>query len=402
MTGMRFQNGGTHGLRIPAAYREGYAQARALNPALADEYIRHTVLDDPAADAAVEALAPLGREKMARFIAAGMDGDAGVFSQAPPELQAFFAEIEERPAWYHDVALDGRRVFHEYSDLFVPAFFVVTLMNAASLVSKAFYATGRVMTTGGGIRRIRQNTRHFVEIMLPGSLDRHGDGWKHSVRIRLIHAQVRRLIRASGEWDESVFGAPLSLAHMALSSANFSASMIRHAMRLGVPMDAAARESFMQTWRYASLLIGSPEALLFEGDEERTHELSRISSVCEPLPEKEAAAIADALVRALPIVAGKRTPRERRAMIAYASRVSRALLGAELSNRMGLPRYRTEGVLAFMQARRWTVDASRRLSRQFGAKSRVKNVAFLFETSVLGDMSYYMPDRLKASEQSPW
>ena len=134
----------------------------------------------------------------------------------------------------------GREAFHRYSDLFIPAFFVVTLQNAATLISKAFYTTGRVTTDHGG-RRIRQNTRHFVEIMLPGALEREGEGWKLSVRIRLVHAQVRRLIRSAGNWEERIYGTPLSAAHMALSAANFSATMLYQADRLGAHLNAAER-----------------------------------------------------------------------------------------------------------------------------------------------------------------
>ena len=171
--------------------------------------------------------------------------------------------------------------------------------------------TGRVKTTHG-LRRIRQNTRHFIEIMLPGALERHGEGWKLSVRIRLVHAQVRRLLRATGNWDEAEFGVPLSAAHMALSSANFSATMLWQAERLGARPGAESRASFMQIWRYASWLIGSPEPLLFEGDESRTAELHRIATACEPPPGDESAVIANALVNAVPQVAGVVDPVEQR------------------------------------------------------------------------------------------
>ena len=84
-------------------------------------------------------------------------------------------------------------------------------------------------------------------------------------RIRLVHAQVRRLLRRYGEWDAAVFGTPLSAAHMGLSSANFSASMLREAQRLGAKLDQEARVAFMQIWRYASWLVGTPDELLFKG-----------------------------------------------------------------------------------------------------------------------------------------
>ena len=207
----------------------------------------------------------------------------------------------------------------------------MTLQNAASLISKAFYTTGRV-TTPHGLRRIRQNTRHFIEIMLPGALERQGDGWKLSVRIRLVHARVRRLVRTSGNWDEAVYGVPLSAARMGLAAANFSATMLHQAERLGARLDAEARASFMQIWRYASWLIGTPEALLFEGDEAETNELYRIAGVCEPPPGEEATAIANAMVTALPHVAGLAEPAAQQAMVAHTYRVCRALLGHQLAD----------------------------------------------------------------------
>ncbi len=388
---------------IPSAYRPGYEKARAIDPALAEAYIAHTVLDDPPADAAVAALAGVDRAEAARRIAAGVDGDREALARAPEPLRDFFDGIEPGPPpWFDpDLAIAGRRTFHAYSDLFIPAFFVVTLRNAATLISKAFYATGRVRSEHG-FRRIRQNTRHFIEIMMPQSMEDRRDGWKLSIRIRLVHAQVRRLIRQSGEWDESVHGAPLSAAHMGLSSANFSATMLSETARLGARLDADARRGFMQIWRYASLLIGTPEALLFEGDEARTSELYRIGRVCEPPPGEEAGAIARTLVEALPDIAGKTDPAARRAMVEHAYRVSRALLGDELADGLGFPRQRTAGLLVWMRGRQRMVNAARRIAPGVAARWRGDNFAFLLTASVLDDLSYRVPDALKATEAGAW
>ena len=97
----------------------------------------------------------------------------------------------------------------------------------------------------GWERVAKRRAGHFIEIMLSGGLGRDNDGWKLSVRIRLVHAQVRRLLRRYGEWDAAVFGTPLSAAHMGLSSANFSASMLQEAQRLGAKLDPEARVAFM-------------------------------------------------------------------------------------------------------------------------------------------------------------
>ncbi len=331
-----------------------------------------------------------------------MEQESKALADAPLALREFFERIETPPPWFDpDSVHAGCRAFHEYSDLFIPAFFVVTLQNAATLISKAFYTTGRVKTTHG-LRRIRQNTRHFIEIMLPGALEPHGEGWKLSVRIRLVHAQVRRFIRVSGNWDEAEFGVPLSAAHLALSSANFSATMLWQAERLGARPGAESRASFMQIWRYASWLIGSPEPLLFEGDESRTAELHRIATACEPPPGDESAVIANALVNAVPQVAGVVDPVEQRKMALHVFRVSRALLGNEVADRLRFPRQRTAGLLAWLRWKRGIRGVAHRLAPRMAGHWRGNNFAFLLDASMIPDLSYRLPDRLEAEKTSPW
>lgn len=175
-------------ITIPSIYEPDYKKASAANADLADRYMRYVRLADPLADEVAEALSGLDRDRTQRFISAGMEQRLDSVTGAPQALRDFFDQLSIPPDWYDGRKVcAGRRLFHHHSDLFIPAFFLVTLQNAATLISKAFYTTGRVLSESAH-RRIRQNTRHFIEIMLPGSLSMHGDGWKMSLRIRLVHA----------------------------------------------------------------------------------------------------------------------------------------------------------------------------------------------------------------------
>ena len=355
------------------------------------------------ADAAVDALAAFSQKDVHRFIHAGMERDAGTLAMAPQPLRDFFDSIDAPPPWFDPESVyAGCRAFHQYSDLFIPAFIVCTLQNFASLMSKVFYMTGRV-TTPHGLRRIRQNTRHFIEIMLPGALERQGDGWKLSVRIRLVYARVRRLLRDSGNWDEAVYGVPLSAAHMGLAAANFSATMLQQAERLGAQLDPEARASFMQIWRYASWLAGTPDALLFEGDEAKTTELSRVAAVCEPFPPEEAAVISNAVIHALPRIANLTDPAAQKAMIDQGYRVARALLGDELSDRLQLPRQRVAGLLTWMRWKRRFYGLFGRLAPQLSQKRQANHFVLLLDASTIEDFSYSyrLPDHLEATKASP-
>ena len=360
------------------------------------------MVGDPVADGVVAALAPYGSSEVHRFIRAGMERDEQGLADAPRELRDFFDAIEAPPPWFDPAAaLHGCRAFHSCSDLFVPAFFVATLQNVTTLVSKAFYLTERV-TSDQGLRRVRQNIRHFVEIMLPGAMQRRGEGWKLSVRIRLVHAQVRRLIRASGEWDESVYGVPLSSAHMGLASANFSATQLRHVARLGANLESDERAGFMQIWRYASVLCGTPEALLFEGDEDATNEFSRIAHACEPPPGHESVVVAKAAVAALPKIAGRADPDASQATVEHGYRISRMLIGDEVADQLRFPGHRTAGLLSWMRLRRRAHGFAHRILPSVAGKWRGENMAFLLEASTLDDLSYRIPDNLKADRTTPW
>lgn len=398
---------------IPTAYREVYKQARAVNSDLAEKYVEQTTIGDPFTDAVMDELIGFSTGDVNRFIKAGMHGDEKALADAPKVLRDFFDEMAKPPAWFDPrVLYPGYHAFHQYSDLFIPAFFVSTVHNASSLIAKAFYATGRVMSDFG-LRRIRQNTRHFIEIMLPYALERRGDGWKLSVRIRLVHARVRRLIRDSGMWDESVYGMPISAAHMAFSSANFSAGMLLQAQRLGARMDAATRNGFMQAWRYASYLVGTPEEFLFDGDYEKTLEFRRIASLCEPPPGEESVTIANTLVKSLPKIIETIDPAnqqglkthvytDQQSMTKHVYRITRALLGNELSDQLLFPPQRILGFLACIRLYRCALGLLHRLAPNLAGQWRGSNFGFLLEASLLEDLRYRLPDHLDTKKASPW
>ena len=195
-------------MTIPTCYVEGLAKARAVDPEIASKYIAHTTVEDPEADAVVDLLASLEPTAAARFVAAAMDQDADELAGAPRVLRDFFEGLETVPSWVDFSAFKpGIRMFHRNSRLVLAAFVAGTLIEGFSTnIAKSFLITGRLRESG--IRRLKQNNRHMVEIFIPGGLQRAGDGWKLSVRIRLIHARVRRLLKHSGEWDEAAWVPP--------------------------------------------------------------------------------------------------------------------------------------------------------------------------------------------------
>jgi hypothetical protein len=203
-------------LTIPTDYRPGHEKARLIAPEIADNYVAHTLIGDPITEAMTADLREIEREEATRLIQLGMDNPGGgiALQDAPASLRAFFQDAETPPEWLDTSAFTaGIRMFPRNSRLVLAAFVAGGLVEGFTTnIAKSFFITGRVRDQG--VRRLKQNNRHMIDIFLPSGLDRDGDGWKLSVRIRIIHARIRRLLLHSGEWNGEAWGLPVSAAHL--------------------------------------------------------------------------------------------------------------------------------------------------------------------------------------------
>ena len=322
---------------IPTDYLAGYEKARAIDPERAALYVKHTVVGDPLAEAAADDLAALDPEEARRFVEIGMSGAAaGALDAAPATLRAFFKDAEAQPEWLdYGSFRPGVTMFHRNSYIVLVAFVAGVLIEGFTTnIAQSFMLTGRVRDKG--VRRLGQNNRHMTEIFFPGGLDQYADGWKLSVRIRLIHAQLRHLLNRSNEWDAEAWGTPICAAHLGFAIAAFSARLLKHMKRLGARYDEEEYRSFMGVWRYTGYLMGIPETILFR-DAEDALALYDIGLVCEPEPGIESIVMAHALVNSAPVIAGADNSTERRKLARYVYRMSRGLIGNRVAESLNYP-----------------------------------------------------------------
>ncbi|NIZ07945.1 oxygenase MpaB family protein [Pseudooceanicola sp. HF7] len=369
---------------VPRAYRDGYARARAIDPQMADRYIAHTRMGDPLADAVVAELANHSAEEAQHWIATGIEQGLAAIPDAPPATRAFFEAVETPPDWFDPARTGpGCRGFHRHSEMFLGAFVGAVLIEGFStLISQSFSITGRIVDSG--VRRLKQNNRHLVEIFMPGGLDRDGDGWKLSIRIRLVHARVRHMLDGAPDWDPD-WGLPLSSAHISYATAAFSGLLLYRARMLGVHLTPEEEESFMMIWRYSGHLMGVPEEMQCGSLDSALH-LQKIGHICEPPPTLEAILLCNGLINSAPVVAGIDKPRSRKALTRYIYRVSRAMIGDEMADALNYPRMRTFGTLTTIRAKNRGEALLYRMVPKLGARNRAKQ----FQTML--DVSFHDPE----------
>ena len=387
-------------MKVPHDYEAGYEKARLVDKENADNYIAHTHIGDPVMDAVVEELAPLSQGQIHKFLQAGMDQDRDCMRNAPQLLRDFFLDAPQPdPDWLdHDAFPPGVRAFQRNSVQVLSAFVTGVLIDGFStLISKSFVQTGRIFDNG--VWRLKQNNRHQMEIFWPGGLQRHGDGWKLSVRIRFVHAQIRRLLGQTEEWEHDAWGVPVSAAHLGYSIACFATRTVKHSESLGARYSTEERAGFHDVWRYAGYLMGIPETILFT-DETHAQHIYRIGSMCEPPPTTEAIIMTNALVNSAPLVAGIDDREERRKLVdKVIYPVSRALIGKELSDQLKFPTTRLPFTLFW-----YRIDQHRQTLRTWLRKEGPKNFATLLEASAYDEagFSYRLPNHAHAERSGEW
>ena len=261
-------------------------------------------------------------------------------SRAPAGLREFFHRVDNTdPPWLdYESFRPASRAVYKHANLVLGAFVTGALVEGFSTtIAKSFRATGRVGSDNTK-RRLGYNTRHLLEMFYPNGMLRINDGWKMSMRIRFIHAKIRYLLNHADDWDKQAWGTPLSAANMGLATAIFSIRVLHFARLLGAKFNREERNSFLAVFRYVGHLLGVPDAMLYEGMKEAKR-IFKIAMLCEPAPDEDSMAVANALIHSVPRVANIQNAEEAEKQIKLAYSLSRIFIGPKLAHTLQFPKY---------------------------------------------------------------
>jgi hypothetical protein len=391
-------------LDIPACYIDGCEAGRAVDSLIAERYIRNTTRGDPLADRAVEQLAEVvGPQDVHPTIAKTVDRHFDPPRDTPEALRELIASASIVPDWFDSrIALKATKAFLRNSETVLAGLVAGAIVEGFStLISKSFRIRSRIVLNG--VRRLKQNTLQLTEQFMPGGLEPGGDAWKLSLRIRLVHAQSRMLLRRSDEWDAATHGTPLSAAHMLLGAAAFSGRLMHHVRRLGGDFTDEEREAYVHVWRYTGIVMGIPETIMFQ-DQASAHRTFQVAAMCEPPPDEDAIILANSIINSAPIVLGFTETSERRKMAAYIYQVSRELIGDQLADAFRFPKSRLVKHLPILALRNRAERTVLKLSSRLRANQSRKRFKALLDASDVGEIthSYALPTTLYDEDSQDW
>ena len=291
-------------------YAERYvnrALARALYGEDALAYARFQFEADPLADAVAEAMRAAPELRLA-FDQAVRQGIETV--DAPPAcLRALFAEVDAVPAWADFDRMNlGARTYRRMGMLAVAVLSSWALMNgyhsAAAVKPLAF--TGQLGERAP--RRLAETGRYITEVVQHDAMRRCGRGFQLALRVRLMHAQVRGMIRASGRWNDAAFGAPINQADMFGTLIEFSLLVLEGGRQLGFHFTEEESEALIHLWRYNGFLQGvTPPLLAHLRTEAAGVRMARLLRLVQAGPDADSIALAQAL-REVPMKMAKTRP----------------------------------------------------------------------------------------------
>lgn len=223
---------------------------------------RYTLMGDPLADDLVEAMSHLpkglGRKQFEDALEHGLASVEG----ALPELVAFIQDAEATPYW-----VDFRKI-RRAQRMLRNTPIRLAFLGALAVTLPASFLNERggneLLARAGGIEdasagRLIEAAKWMYSSGEPGGMDRYGNGFKATVRVRLIHAYARAGARQMGGWDEDKFDCPAGQAQTAAGWVPIFAGSISLVAfgAIGSPADLKA---ILHLWRYQSHLMGlAPE-----------------------------------------------------------------------------------------------------------------------------------------------
>lgn len=294
---------------------------------------------DGPADQAVEAIESLPKGEGWRLFEQGLRAGSGAIPSAPRAIRDLLDEASDVPAWVDWPTCDrGGELLLRTGVLggAVLASRSLVLGYASPGGNKPLVLSGRLQAQALG--RLNETARFVQAVCRRGGMRPFADGWQITLKVRLIHAQVRRMILKSGKWNEREWGAPVNQHDMAGTTLLFSIAIMDGLRNLGVRIDADEAERYIHLWRWVGNVIGVDHDLLPASEQDATRLADLIAATMGP-PDQDSRDLTKALFDAAFV--GAVTDKQRRDSARrhlFGTTLCRELVGDELADGLAVPR----------------------------------------------------------------
>jgi hypothetical protein len=218
---------------------------------------------DPPMDRLVDWMFATGMGRTRPLFEQALERGIDSIPDAPAPLRTFFALVDTRPSWVDDTLVrEGARVAQRGGRVSWDVARNFSLMGGyqASAFNRTLLLTGALEK--GPTRRIAETASWWIDCTGDGGMDRFGAGFKSTLRVRLIHALVRRHVAKLPAWRMDEWGLPVNQTDMAATLYGFPVLIALGSRLMGVPLTKRDSQASMHHGCYAGWLMGVEEQWL--------------------------------------------------------------------------------------------------------------------------------------------
>ena len=217
---------------------------------------RLTVGDEPM-DRLVEWMSAAGMEQTRPLFDRALSEGIANVPEAPEPLREFFVRIETVPDWVdRDKLRTGARALRRAGADGMYIARDVSLLGGYQFsgFNKTLLRTGALEK--GSNKRFAETMQWAMDLISEGGLDPLGIGYRSTIRVRLIHAFVRRHVAAMPDWRGDEWGVPVNQTDMAATLVGAIIAPPAGAIGMGIMLSPAEVDGIAHLTRYAGWLIG--------------------------------------------------------------------------------------------------------------------------------------------------
>ncbi|KAF5017269.1 hypothetical protein F66182_10820 [Fusarium sp. NRRL 66182] len=252
-------------------------------------------------------------------------------------LGQLWKEVSTVPEWVDwDQIQRGQRVVYQFSGQILFGLLYKSLLGGMG----AYRVVETLSRTGGfGVnvtrRRLLETLQHFMEVVHDiDAIKPGGKGYVSSVRVRLLHAAVRRRLmqlehQQPGYFDMDKWGVPINDLHSIGTISVYSVAIVYMALpRQGIYLTEKQTADYLALWRWVGYLLGTPVDWMASTAQAKA--LFESIMVSEVAPSANSRILANNILTAEARVPPLNMPRELLAAHAY------RLNGDELAGALGI------------------------------------------------------------------
>ena len=244
---------------VPAAVRL-FATLLGIGAPSAERWeqlgVNLNVGDEPM-DRLVEWMSSTGMEQTRPLFDRALTSGIASVPEAPEPLRTFFTDIETVPRWVDwELLRVGQRAMRRGGADGMYLARDVSLLGGYQFsgFNKTLIRTGALEK--GSNKRFAETMQRAMDVISEDGMAPLGVGYRSTIRVRLIHAFVRRHVAAMPDWRSDEWGVPVNQTDMAATLVGALIAPPAGGLGMGLVLSPREYDGIAHLTRYVGWLIG--------------------------------------------------------------------------------------------------------------------------------------------------